>query len=330
MLQEAQVRAAAKALLLYLERNQDDNQLLDEEAYVSLAFTLKKIPEKARVKPWRVPLQHSLYADRPICLITKDPQKDFKDKLAEEPIDGVEKVIGLTKLRRNYKQFKDRRQLLATYDLFLADDRVLPMLPAMLGVKFFEKKKQPLPVCLKGKSFKAEVERARDGTSFFLPAGATCMVKVGRSSFSSEQLVENIMTAIEAIVERIPRKWKNIQAVYLRSHDSPALPIFASLPVVQRIEIGAARPPPKAAVGAKGNSAPQKRKRALAEKKTSPDAPSSAKKAKPTAAGSAKKAKTNGVNKTKTPLKKTTLKKKAPQSAMKALTPKGKAPVKKV
>lgn len=305
MLQEQQVRSAAKALLLYLEKNQDDSQLLDEEAYISLALTLKKIPEKARVKPWRIPLKHSLYADRPICLITKDPQKDFKEKLAAEPIDGVEKVIGLTKLRKNYKQFKDRRQLLATYDLFLADDRILPMLPALLGVKFFEKKKQPMPVCLKGNSFKAEVERARDGSSFFLPSGASCMVKVGRSSFSSEQLVENIMTAIESIVDRIPRKWKNIQAVFLRSHDSPALPIFASLPTVQRFDIGAARPPPKAT-----KAAPKKRKRALSEKNEAP----------------AKKTKAA----TKTPLKKTTLKKKAPQSAAKAAqTPKNKASTKK-
>ena len=50
-------------------------------------------------------------------------------------------VIGVTKLRTKYKQFEARRQLLAAYDRFLADDRVVPMLPKLLGNKFFERKR---------------------------------------------------------------------------------------------------------------------------------------------------------------------------------------------
>jgi len=114
-----------------------------------------------------------------ICVFTKDPQKDYKAKLAAQPVDNVKKVslrcglctqmilfmlvtsllafglrlltrttsyclqqiIGVTKLRQKYKQFADRRQLLSNYQLFMADARIIPLLPALLGKKFFEKKR---------------------------------------------------------------------------------------------------------------------------------------------------------------------------------------------
>lgn len=264
MLDEGQVKRAAKALILWVNQQDTSNQLLDDDSFISLIITLKKIPEKGRAKPWRIPLVHSLYKDKAICLLTKDPQADFKAKLKADPVEGMEKVIGLTKLRKNYKQYKERRKLLQMYDLFLADDRILSLLPALLGVKFFDKKKQPMPVKISGKSIKADIERARDCTAFFLPAGATCMVKVGRSSFASEQVASNVMSAIGPIVEKIPRKWKNIQAIYMRTHDSPALPIFASLPAMNAIQMGPLRSQKISQTNA--DPATRKRKRPMAEK----------------------------------------------------------------
>jgi len=300
MLDEAQVRAAAKALLIYAQKQQSGDTLLEEDdAMISLVLTLKKIPEKGRVKPYRIPIEHSLYTDKSICLITKDPQKPFKEQLEQNPIPGVDKVIGLSKLRKNYRQYKERRRLLHTYDLFLADDRVLPMLPALLGVKFFEKKRHPMPVCLKG-NFKSEVERARDCTAFYLPSGACCMIRVARASFTVDQVVANVMSAIAAAVERIPRKWKNIQSVYLRTQDSPALPVFNSLPTVNRIHVNIGAPrPPAASKATKAKST--KRKRTLAQK-VDPDATPMPKTTKAT----------------KTPTKGTKKTKKAPASAKRA------------
>ena len=57
-------------------------------------------------------------------------------------------VIGVSKLRKEYSVFEQRRQLAESYDLFLADERVLPSLPRLLGKTFFQKKKQPIPIRL--------------------------------------------------------------------------------------------------------------------------------------------------------------------------------------
>ena len=42
-------------------------------------------------------------------------------------------VVGLSKLRTKYESHEAKRQLCGSYDLFLADERVLPSLPKLLG-----------------------------------------------------------------------------------------------------------------------------------------------------------------------------------------------------
>ena len=53
----------------------------------------------------------------------------------------VFQVIPIAKLKTNYKTFESKRQLSASYDVFLTDKRIYQMLPRLLGKKFFEKKK---------------------------------------------------------------------------------------------------------------------------------------------------------------------------------------------
>jgi len=50
-------------------------------------------------------------------------------------------VIGLSKLRSNYKTYESKRKLVATYDLFFAEKAILPMLSPLLGKAFFVRKK---------------------------------------------------------------------------------------------------------------------------------------------------------------------------------------------
>ena len=87
--------------------------------------------------PWRKASDKSVN----VCLITKDPQREYKDLINPLGLKSITKVVGVSKLRTKYKAFEIRRQLCNSYDLFLADDRVLPLLPKLLGKTFFDKKK---------------------------------------------------------------------------------------------------------------------------------------------------------------------------------------------
>jgi len=53
----------------------------------------------------------------------------------------MNKVIGVTKLKKKYKPYEAKRQLCNSYDIFLSDDRVIPILPKLIGKSFYEKKK---------------------------------------------------------------------------------------------------------------------------------------------------------------------------------------------
>ena len=63
-------------------------------------------------------------------------------------------VISLRELKVEYKQYEAKIQLSNKFDLFLADDRIIRMVPQFLGKSFYKKKKIPLQINLKAKDLK--------------------------------------------------------------------------------------------------------------------------------------------------------------------------------
>ena len=76
-----------------------------------------------------------------VCLITKDPQREYKDLIEREGIKFISRVVDIRHLKGKWKSFEAKRVLLKENGLFLADERVIPLLPALLGKIFFQAKK---------------------------------------------------------------------------------------------------------------------------------------------------------------------------------------------
>ena len=76
-----------------------------------------------------------------ICLITKDPQREYKHLIDQHKIKFISRVLGVEKLKNKFKGYEEKRMLLKENGLFLADERVVPLLPPLLGKKFFAAKK---------------------------------------------------------------------------------------------------------------------------------------------------------------------------------------------
>lgn len=143
--------------------------------------------------------------------------------------------MGISKLRTKYESHEAKRQLCDAYDIFLADDRILPSLPKLLGKKFFKKKKQPVPVSVgQGKDWGKEVRRALSGTFYFHTGGTSLSLKVARSGQTREEVVANVLAAVTGAVDLVPKKWKNVQGLYLKTAESVALPVFQALPEAPR------------------------------------------------------------------------------------------------
>ncbi|PNH06723.1 Ribosomal L1 domain-containing protein 1 [Tetrabaena socialis] len=237
---EQQVKKAVQSLLKWVGQQKDKSStLFDEEEVLYMQIAFKKMPMQPRKdKPVPLPLPHPLYTTegQSICLFVKDAAdgqggKDAKKKLAKlEKNGGVAKVVDTTKLRTKYESHEAKRKLCKSFDLFLADDRVLPSLPKLIGKSFFKKKKQPIPIDLRKSNWAAEVKKACACTYLFKGSGTCINIKVARSSFTAQQVEDNIHAALCAGVQHMPKKWANVQGVFLKTADSVALPLFQTLP----------------------------------------------------------------------------------------------------
>ena len=108
----------------------------DEDDGVFVTFTMTQVPTNPSPKPQMITLENPFTNEEQnsrFCIIVKDPAREFKDQISDLKIPCVAKVIGFDKLKRNFKQYKDKHALLKEYDGFLADLRVYKMLPELMG-----------------------------------------------------------------------------------------------------------------------------------------------------------------------------------------------------
>lgn len=194
---------ALRALLKHHESSSSSGentklQLLENDLDIQVQFSLARIPGNASPKPIRIEIPHPLVKvdastsdanddgngnlqDVEACIIVKEESKPWvQDMIARFPTElgCIKKVLGLQSLRVKHKAFVQRRELLARFDVFFADDRILPMLTKALGGKFFQKKKQPIAVKLTRKeALPLAIQKSLRSTFMFLSAGTCVTVK---------------------------------------------------------------------------------------------------------------------------------------------------------
>ncbi|KAL1869250.1 proteasome-interacting protein cic1 [Paecilomyces lecythidis] len=282
-LDDGQVLRASTALLRHVKTQQkqreessakktligDNDDASDEEVPVNnepvwMVLTTKKhVVDKNRLKPGKISVPHSLNAapSLSICLITADPQRKFKDVIADPAFPSslssrINRVIGISKLKAKYQSFETRRQLLAEHDVFLADDRIIMRLVSTLGKIFYKSTKRPIPVRIAaiekvdGKRVKKdpkkksendqkdssvasplivakEIEKALNSAPVHLAPAATAAIRVGVSNFTPQQLQENIEAVVKGLTEKfITKGWRNIKAIHIKGPNTVAMPIW--------------------------------------------------------------------------------------------------------
>ncbi|TFK93303.1 ribosomal protein L1 [Polyporus arcularius HHB13444] len=229
---KAQCKRAVEALLTHASKFEEDKaetQLFSgKEQNVWLVVNTKVMHPEKKLKPARIPVKYPIVDPRtePVCLITKDPQREYKDLIAKEGIKFISRVVDIRHLKGKWKPFEARRMLLKENGLFLADERVVPLLPGLLGKIFFQAKKQPIPVCITRKDLKGELERAVSSTYFHQNQGTCSSVKIGTLSQKPEQVLANLETALPEVVKHIKGGWDNVQSLFIKTNSSAALPIW--------------------------------------------------------------------------------------------------------
>ncbi|GKY92511.1 hypothetical protein MPSEU_000221400 [Mayamaea pseudoterrestris] len=236
----AQLKRALDALLQHETKKQEETsgkQLIESDVPVQIQIGLLKAPGYASPKPHRILLPHSIRTsndDLPeVCLIVKDASKEWLQELLPhfpEHLGCITKILTLTSLRTKHQTFAQKRALASKYSHFLADDRILPMLPSTLGKEFYRQHKI-VPVSLTRKeALPFTIQRAMSSTHLKMAKGTCLTVAVGTIKHSSDELLDNCLAAVAQCVEHVPRQWKNVLSLCLKTPRSMALPFYNQLP----------------------------------------------------------------------------------------------------
>ena len=213
------------------------NLLEEEDDYIHVTITLAAVPLKFSPRPIQIPLKYPIYGPKCLthaCLIVKDPQRKYKDLAHELDVPCLAKIVGYEKLLKNFKQYKDRRQLIHEFDLFFCDKRIYPMLPKVTGSFFYKKKKFPYPIKLTddGSNMKELMEEALKGTYMMVGNGPNYSFKVAKTSMQAKECVSNVMRAVYKAIPHIIKseiKPTKIQSITIKTSASPELPIYSRL-----------------------------------------------------------------------------------------------------
>jgi ribosome biogenesis protein UTP30 len=244
------LKKAVAALLKHHEETtaaatSEKEQLLGTDTSIQVQFGLEVAPVRSSPKPMRIEIPNSIFnvsADEPnyqldepeVCIIVKEDAKPWVQELIAqfpEQMGFIKKVMGLESLRKKHSKYSQRRTLLKKYSVFMADDRILPMLTSALGKDFFKAKKQPIPVNLTRKtSLPFNIIKALSSTYMTLPAGTCVMVRAGYTHMTRDALVENILAILERGVPKIPRQWSNLRSIAIKTPTSTSLPFYNKTP----------------------------------------------------------------------------------------------------
>lgn len=195
-LDAALVQKAAEALIKYHEtQNSDKLTLLGNDQPIQVQFTLLRTPETPSRKPTRIVIPHPLFQlktaaddeangtleEPEVCLIVKEESKPWCQEMIErfpEHMGCVKKVLGLQSLRTKHARYEQRRALLNKYNIFMADDRILPMLSKALGTDFYKAKKLPIPISLtRQEALPFAIQKALSATYMSISKGTCIMIR---------------------------------------------------------------------------------------------------------------------------------------------------------
>ncbi|XP_054068930.1 ribosomal L1 domain-containing protein 1 isoform X2 [Rissa tridactyla] len=236
-LERAQVKKAAEALLAFARsKTKRGALLLNDSENVQLLVTVWKVPRVAQVI--KIPLPHGIRPETAeVCLFTRDEpnlsaeqtENLYKKLLIQKGIKSVSQIISYKTLKKEYKLFEAKRRLLNRFDLFLSDDRIRRLLPSHLGKHFYERKKAPLSVNLKARNLAKELQKHIQGTTLPVTNKGCCYTaRIGHTGMKADEIVDNIIAAAEVIAKKLPKNWKNVKILHLKTLKSVALPIFTA------------------------------------------------------------------------------------------------------
>ncbi|CAN6642099.1 ribosome biogenesis protein Utp30p [Trichomonascus vanleenenianus] len=217
---------------------------------VYLQTTLAKpAAEKRKPVPLLIRLPHRLHktSELAISLVVRDPQSAATKVLLDEDAPTyttLKDVISVKKLKQKMRSKKEADKFKHETDLIVADERVIEVIPPVLGFDFYKSgKNMPVPIKLapppKTAAQRREAKTAIDAEFVKLQikgitrcvrvaiTSGTCLsAHIGYTNMPPEQIAANIEAVKAVLKEQFDfTKKKNVRAFHIKSPESAGLPV---------------------------------------------------------------------------------------------------------
>ncbi|XP_059471840.1 ribosomal L1 domain-containing protein 1-like [Neocloeon triangulifer] len=204
----------------------------------------------------RMDLPHSLLEETSdVALIvpdlehkTKNPDNEavaqlYESRLRARGLKQRIQIITLRQIMTEYKTYESKRKLCNSFDLFLADGRIIGRLVPLLGKHFQTAKKNPFPVRTQPiATLVTSIHKAMSKTMMPLNSkGNSRTTRIGHTNMEPSQIAENAIEATKAICKELPGGWPNIRNMHLISLRTPSVPFYMSIKNPNEIKITSTR-----------------------------------------------------------------------------------------
>jgi large subunit ribosomal protein L10Ae len=123
----------------------------------------------------------------------------------------------LKKLNKNKKLIK---KLARKYSAFVASDSLIKQIPRLLGPGLSKAGKFPTPVS-HNDDLTAKINEVKSTIKFQLKKVLCLAVAVGNVGMTQEQLIANIMLAINYLISLLKKGWQNVGSLVIKATMSP-------------------------------------------------------------------------------------------------------------
>ncbi|QKX55899.1 uncharacterized protein TRUGW13939_02998 [Talaromyces rugulosus] len=207
---EAGVRQNVQQLLEYSQNEKKRNFL----ETVELQIGLKNYdPQRDKRFSGTIRLPNVPRPGMTICVIGDQHDLDRSKHLGIESAS----VDDLKKLNKNKKLIK---KLARKYDAFVASETLLRQIPRILGPGLSRAGKFPTPVS-HAEDLEAKVTEVKSTIKFQLKKVLCLGVAVGNVGMTEDELISNIMLAINYLVSLLKKGWQNVGSLVIKASMSP-------------------------------------------------------------------------------------------------------------
>jgi large subunit ribosomal protein L1 len=179
---------------------------------IDLAINLQNIDMKkpeGRIQE-RIELPHSAGKEVKVCVIASG-EMAFKAKKA-----GASMVLERAALEALVADKKKQKDIARTYDVFIAEAPLMPLVGKSLGASLGPRGKMPTPVPPNA-NIKDAIETHRKIVLVRMRGQPVLQCSIGNEAMKDEEIAENVQAVVRRIEGKLKRGIKNFRSVYLKT-----------------------------------------------------------------------------------------------------------------